>query len=238
MLDRTGAPANFWLLCVYLVVYILNRLSSETLHWKTPAEVSTGQQPEISAVLAFRWFEPVYYKSYSSYFPSTSQEMLGRIVGIAEHKGVAFTFLVLDTMSLQVLSRSELRSAVTNVSPNIRAELLGNLLDEYGDAHGHKPIMASSDIAGLDISPSDLKLPRFSPEEPIGKLFVRDLDDGHSYRAKVVRKIIDHDSENYANIKFLVELGDGEFDEIITYNHLCDILSNLEDQEDNQEEPK
>jgi hypothetical protein len=98
--------------------------------------------------------------------------------------------------------------------------------------------MASSDIAGLDINPSDLKIPCFSPEDFIGKLFVRDLDDGNSYRAKVVCKIIDQNSENHANIKFLAELGDGEFDEIITYNKLCDILSNLEDQEENQEEPK
>jgi hypothetical protein len=97
--------------------------------------------------------------------------------------------------------------------------------------------MASSDISGLDINPSDLKLPRFSPQELIGKLSVRDLDDGNSYYAKVVRKIIDQDSENHANIKFLVELGDGEFDEIITYYKLCDILSNLEDQVEYQEEP-
>jgi hypothetical protein len=115
---------------------------------------------------------------------------------------------------------------------------LSSLLDEYGDAHGHKPFMASSDIAGLDINPSDFKLPRFSPEELIGKLFAQDLDDGNSYRAKVVRKIIDQDSENHAKIKLLVELGDREFDEIITYNKLCDILSNLQDQEENQEEPK
>jgi hypothetical protein len=129
-----------------------------------PLEVSTGHQPDISAVLAFRWFGPVYYKSYSSFFPSTSQEKLGGIVGIAEHRGDTPTFLVLDTLSSQVLSRSELRSAVTNVSPNIWDEFLGNPLDEYGDAHGHKPIMASSDIAGIDINPSDLNLPRFSPE--------------------------------------------------------------------------
>jgi hypothetical protein len=55
--------------------------------------------------------------------------------------------------------------------------------------------MPSSDIAGLDMNPLDLKLPRFSPEELIKKLFVRDLDDSHSYRAEVDRKIIDHESK-------------------------------------------
>jgi len=74
LLDRTGSPANLWLLCVQYVIYILNRLSTESLQWKTPLEVATGQQPDISAILAFRWYEPVYFKSYTSSFPSQPQE--------------------------------------------------------------------------------------------------------------------------------------------------------------------
>jgi hypothetical protein len=42
-----------------------------------------------------------------------------------------------------------------------------------------------------------------------------------SYRATVLCIIQDLDAENHANIKFLVELGDGEFDEIIVYGILC-----------------
>ena len=98
--------------------------------------------------------------------------------------------------------------------------------------------MSATDIADLDINPSDLKLPRFSPDELIGKVFVRELDDNNSYRAKVIRKIIDHDSHNHKNIKFLVELGDGEFDEIIHYNTLCNLIEDIEDQESSPEEPK
>jgi hypothetical protein len=56
----------------------------------------------------------------------------------------------------QVLARLELRFAITSASPNIRADLLHSLLDEYGDVYGSKPIMASSDISGVDINPSDL----------------------------------------------------------------------------------
>jgi hypothetical protein len=238
MLDRTGAPPNLWLLCVYYVVYLLNRLSSETLDWKTPIEAATGQQPDISAIISFRWYEPVYYKSHSSSYPSSSNEKLGRIVGVAEHKGDALTFLVLDTLNNQVLARSELRSAVTVTAPNIRAEFLGNSSPDGVNPSSAKPILSATDIADLDINPSDLKLPRFSPDELIGKLFVRDLEDGKSYRARVVRKIMDQDAENHKNIKFLVELGDGEFDEIITYNKLCNMIEEIENQEDHPEEPK
>jgi hypothetical protein len=46
---------------------------------------------------------------------------------------------------------------------------------------------------------------------------VRTLDDGTSYRATVLLKSQDLDTENHANIKFLVELG--EFDEIMPMAH-------------------
>jgi hypothetical protein len=76
-----------------------------------------------------------------------------------------------------------------------------------------------------------LKLPRFSPDELLGKTFVRTLDDGQSYRATVVRNIQDHDAENHDNNKFLVELGDGAFDEIIAYGTLCECIEDLEDED-------
>jgi hypothetical protein len=62
LLDCSGSPHSLWLLCVQHVVYILNRLSTEGLQWKTPLEAATGQQPDFSAILAFHWYEPVYFK--------------------------------------------------------------------------------------------------------------------------------------------------------------------------------
>jgi hypothetical protein len=41
-------------------------------------------------------------------------------------------------------------------------------------------------------------MPRFSPDELIGKTFVLTLDDGNSYRATVLHKIQDLDAENHA----------------------------------------
>jgi hypothetical protein len=84
LMDRTNTPPNLWLLCTLYVIYMLNRLATASLDWKTPIEAATGQQPDISALISFRWFEPVYYKSPPTY-PSTSSERTGRIVGVAEH---------------------------------------------------------------------------------------------------------------------------------------------------------
>jgi hypothetical protein len=67
----------------------------------------------------------------------------------------------------------------------------------------------------MDINPSDLKMPLFSHDELLGNSFVRTLDDGTSYRATMLHKIQYLDAENHANIKSLVELVDGEFDEIM-----------------------
>jgi hypothetical protein len=98
--------------------------------------------------------------------------------------------------------------------------------------------MSSTDVAGLDIDPSGLKLPRFSPDELVGKVFVRSLDDGRNYRAKVIRKIQDHDADCHKQIKFLVKIGEGQYDEIMAYHKLCDYIDTQEDQDINQEEPR
>jgi hypothetical protein len=57
----TNTPPNLWLLCVNYFIYILNRLATESIGWKTSLEAATEQQPDISAILAFLWFEPVYF---------------------------------------------------------------------------------------------------------------------------------------------------------------------------------
>ena len=229
ILDNTGAPPNLWLLCVNHVVYILNRLSTESLGWKTPLEAATGQQPDISCLLTFRWYEQVYFKSYASakQFPSKSSERLGYVVGVAEHQGDSLTFLVLDSITFQVVARSELRSAASSRLPNLRS----NSPSDGGESVPVKPIMSSTDLAGLDIDPSDMKLPHFSPDELLGRSFVRTLDDGRSFRATILRKIQDMDEENHQNIKFLVALGDGEFDEIISYNKLSNLIEELTEEE-------
>jgi hypothetical protein len=76
-----------------------------------------------------------------------------------------------------------------------------------------------------------LKVPRFSPDELIDKTFVHTLDKEKSYRATIVRKIQDLDARNHANIKFLVELGDGAFDEILAYGTLSECIEDLEDED-------
>ena len=65
-------------------------------------QILTGSTPDISALLQFDFYEPVYYKTEESHFPSTSNEESGCFVGISEHIGHALTFMILtdDTQKI------------------------------------------------------------------------------------------------------------------------------------------
>jgi hypothetical protein len=48
--------------------------------------------------------------------------------------------------------------------------------------------MSSTDLAGFEISPFDLRLPRFSPDEIVGRTFLNQFDDGQTYRDKILKR--------------------------------------------------
>ncbi len=73
IMDRTGTPAVYWLLCTLFSICLLNHLSLDSLNWKTPIEVAFNQQPDISPFLQFHWWQKVYY-AVDNKFPSQSPE--------------------------------------------------------------------------------------------------------------------------------------------------------------------
>ena len=64
----------------------------------------------------------------------------------------------------------------------------------------------------------------FSPDELIGMTVLCTVDEEVIW-AKVVCKIMDRDDENHSQIKFLLSLGDGQLEEIISYNELSDLVN-------------
>ena len=95
MLDRTGAPPSLWFLALSYVCMILNHTANASIKHAIPMQVLTGVTPDISSLLQFDWYEPVYYKMEESHFPSMSNEQSGCFVGISEHVGHALMFLIL-----------------------------------------------------------------------------------------------------------------------------------------------
>jgi transposase InsO family protein len=60
ILDRTSAPAYCWLLCLMYVCFVLNNDFSEVIQ-STPLHQAYGTDNDISPMLYFSFYEPVYY---------------------------------------------------------------------------------------------------------------------------------------------------------------------------------
>jgi hypothetical protein len=226
IMERTGTPACFWLLCLFYVVFLLNLMSLDALGGLTPIETATGVKGDISPLLQFHWWEPVLYQA-QGVFPSDSQEKQGTWVGIAENQGDVLTYLVLTDDTQEVIARSNVCSAKDPANPNLRAPAVLS-----GEDDTTKPtLFLASDLTGLDIDPPDLKLPHFSPDELLGLTFIRNMPDGRKFCASVAHKIKDDDAANHSKIKVLIEMSNGKLDELIAYNELSNIIEDQHNKE-------
>jgi len=90
-MNLVGAPADTWLLALEHVCMVMNCTATESLKWRTPLEKLTGITPDISAILCYHFYEPVYYKRIDAGFPSESTERLGYWVGVSANVGHAMT---------------------------------------------------------------------------------------------------------------------------------------------------
>ena len=101
--------------------FVSNHTAQERLGWRTPTEWLLGFTPDISVLLIFIFWEPVYCAVNEATFPETPQEALGRFVGISETTGAAISFKIL-TEDIKVITRSVVRTA-TKAGPyqNLRA---------------------------------------------------------------------------------------------------------------------
>ena len=105
ILNRTGAPAFVWLLCLSYVCYLLNHTAHCSLGWHTHLDALDGSTPDISALLRFHFWEEVYCLQDDQGFPSESDEIRGHVVGIAEHVGDCLTYIVLTDETQQLIYR-------------------------------------------------------------------------------------------------------------------------------------
>jgi hypothetical protein len=228
VLDRTGASANSWLLALIYVCYVLNHLATESLSWQTPLFRLTGDTSDISALLQFSFWEPVYYAtadavSYNSKpsFPSESAEEKGRFVGFGDSVGDVLTYKVLTDDTQKVIYRSYVRSALNDEERNKRLENDDPSLIVEVVKSPERPLRQDGSTAMMVIDPDDL----------INRTYLTQADDqGQRFRAKIVQKIIEREnevSEHPDRVKFLVRVGGDKVDEIVDYN---DIIQYLEDE--------
>jgi hypothetical protein len=151
------------------VCFLLNNTWCEAID-DIPIRMSTGSTNDISPLLCFHFWEPVYYKLDDSDFPSDSREKCGHFVGISESVGHAMTFKILMDNTLKVIHRSNVRLALNLHAKNLRLDPL-----EPGDVA--TPIVKSRHDSADDgeILPP---MPVIDPLELIGHTFLMDKEDG------------------------------------------------------------
>ena len=130
-MNRTGAPAYSWLLTLQYVCYILNHIATGSLGGQVPLQVLYGVAPDISIMLLYTFYQPIFYATHYQYFPSESEERAGYWVGFAEHCGDSLTHKVLDAETLKIIHKSALRPR-TLKNPNKR------FVDDGGE-EDHQP---------------------------------------------------------------------------------------------------
>jgi len=95
LMNITNAPPYTWLLALQYVCFLQNHLARRSLGWRCSVEWILGFTPDISVLLQFEFWEPVFYALYESGFPRDSMEHVGRFIGIHEDIGNPMTFKVL-----------------------------------------------------------------------------------------------------------------------------------------------
>ena len=166
VMNRSGAPANCWLLCLINVCYLLNHIACTAIDGKIPLLALTGITPDISIILLFTFYQPLFYATYDQNFPSESEERAGYMVGFVEHCGDAMTHKILDHDTQKIIYRSAVRPKKSS-TPNHRLA-----------PHGGE-VSASSDPSEDKISSgSPLGTPESSsPNQKAPTVFIRSRDE-------------------------------------------------------------
>jgi hypothetical protein len=225
ILDRSGAPPDLWLLCMTYVCFLLNRLASKALNNMTPFQMLNGYPPDISSLLQYKFYEPVYFRDFTrNSFPDDTKERLGYWVGISEHVGDELCYKVLSDDTRKIIHTSELRPASGPNAQNLRAN------PPKGEISDQKILSDRQDL-----SESPRSMPTVDPKQLIGRTFLTDEDDNRErHRARIRRILLDdtnREDPSYDNVRFILKLDGDQADQIVGYNQVIDQLNKHLDNE-------
>jgi hypothetical protein len=197
ILDRTGAPAYCWLLCLMYVCFVLNNAFSEVIQ-STPLPQAYGTDNDISPMLYFLFYEPVYYLVDETTFPSKSKELHRRWVGVSENVGHFMTYKILTDDTRRIIHCSNIRSAADPTARNLRLDPLNDeppeviwSLRKASPASDHGEDFSLHSMEPADESPErpstgdDTVI--VDPQELLGHTFLMDTqEDGQRFHAHIV----------------------------------------------------
>ena len=251
VMNTSGCPACCWLLCLQYICVVLNHLASPTLQGICPVQALEGTTPDISFLLHFSFYEPVYYRIDSSepdlYFPSSSNEKKGYWVGFADNQGDSLTWRVLTEDTQKIIIRSGVRSALRTTTNQRLASPSGE-----GTTLPFPIPYPQQSSNSLPLDPLDASTPNFEQfvtsqsgedeDNPIPmanidipNLFGRSFllppeDNGERHMAKIID--IDDHGQYLEDIKFKLKISKDQAEEIMPYNQLMDYIQKGTDAEE------
>lgn len=176
-MDKVKAPDCLWYLSLKYVVQVLNHLATPELDNRTPIQKAFGVTPDISGLLQFYFYQPVFYlDTYKPSFPN-STELFGHWVGLAENIGDALTYWLL-TPEYNLIARSTLCPAYQPNHQNLRM-VEGEDVEVYGPLPD-----ADAQVDPIEIVPNRT-FPTVDPQNLIGFQFTKD-HNGFPHKAHVI----------------------------------------------------
>ena len=251
VMNTSGCPACCWLLCLQYICVVLNHLASPTLQGICPVQALEGTTPDISFLLHFSFYEPVYYRIDSSEpdlnFPSSSNEKKGYWVGFADNQGDSLTWRILTEDTQKIIICSGVRSALRTTTNQRLASPSGE-----GTTLPFPIPYSQQSQHSLPLDPLDASTPNFEhfvksqtgedEDNPIpmanidipnllGRSFLLPPEDnGERHMAKVID--IDDHGQTLEDIKFKLKINKDQAEEIMSYNQLMDYIQKGTDAEE------
>ena len=250
VMNTSGCPACCWLLCLQYICVVLNHLASPTLQGICPVQALEGTTPDISFLLHFSFYEPVYYRIDSSEpdlnFPSSSNEKKGYWVGFADNQGDSLTWRILTEDTQKIIIHSGVRSALRTTTNQCLASPSGE-----GTTLPFPIPYSQQSQNYLPLDPLDASTPNFEhfvesqtgedEDNPIpmanidipnllGRSFLLPPEDnGERHMAKIID--IDDHGQTLEDIKFKLKINKDQAEEIMSYNQLMDYIQKGTDAE-------
>jgi len=107
------------------VCFVLYHLAAAQRGYCTPMEALTGQTPDISPLLSFYFWEPVYcIEPTEDVYPSGTKEKMGQFVVISESVGDALMYEILTDDTKKIFYCNAVHSALVPGEHNLHLPLL------------------------------------------------------------------------------------------------------------------
>ena len=106
--------------------HICRACSVAMVHTAVPIRMATGTTHDISPLLSFEFYEPIYYHMDDMPFPSVSKEYCGHCIGISKNVGNFMTYKVLTDDTLKIIHHSNICLAHDPTSKNLHCDPLND----------------------------------------------------------------------------------------------------------------